>query len=355
MPNDTGLPATSMVSDEVLQGMLAEIKSAGGLFLPSPFWDDLAKKHISELELYGFENFKRTLSLKYFTWGMKGLIAQQSWPTLKAWIRDPSSDIFCAHVLKNAEGKQPEPFNFWQRKIYAFFVAAMAKEVIKNDSLGLVDKVGDPKLGNPLYVALKDGRNVTQDLINSVYEYYCITENGARGEGAQETILEIGAGYGRLAPIFLTARPNTKYWIVDIPPALYVSQKYLEALYGNHKIFKFRHFDRYDDVQDEVENSDICFFTPNQITMLPGKKVDFVICISNLHEMTREQIDFYYNQIDRICRGIFYTKQWMKSIALSNGFSIAHGEYPIKPNWRTVYDRRHHHQTWFFESLHDLS
>lgn len=76
------------------------------------------------------------------------------------------------------------------------------------------------------------------------------------------TILELGAGYGRTAYFFLKMIPNLKYVFVDIPPALYIAEKYICNQFKDKKIFKFRKFNSYNEIKEEFEISDIVFSSP---------------------------------------------------------------------------------------------
>ena len=53
--------------------------------------------------------------------------------------------------------------------------------------------------------------------------------------------------------------------LVDIPPALYVAQRYLSSVFEDRKIFRFRPFDDFDQVQSEFEDAHIIFLTPNRV------------------------------------------------------------------------------------------
>ena len=119
----------------------------------------------------------------------------------------------------------------------------------------------------------------------------------------------------------LTALPRATYTIVDIPPSLYLSQRYLSQLFGADQVFAFRPFTRFDDVRDEFMAARIRFVASPQLPLLPPKLFDRLVNISSLHEMSRPQIENYLVQIDRVCRGRFYTKQWRVSQAAVNGGS----------------------------------
>lgn len=113
------------------------------------------------------------------------------------------------------------------------------------------------------------------------------------------TILEIGAGYGRIPYVLLAEGEIKKFIIVDIPPALYVSQLYLTNIFPGKKIFRFRPFENFTEIQKEFEEADLVFLAPDQFELLPSKSVDITIGINCFQEMVDEQIISYFNLIDR--------------------------------------------------------
>lgn len=345
--------AASAKTPPELAAMLREFNQADTLFKPSPFWEKLALQHFDELEKFGFGNFKRTVSLRYFTWGILEILARQAHPLVWSWLKRPDFKVFLAKSVADQPGAVVPGFKWPASKIYAMFVALLVREVGKTDHRGLLRRIKEPVLGAPLLVDVGGGLTVSQDICNSVHEYLRST-SALPDDDRPIHVLEIGAGYGRLLPVFAAARPGSKYWIVDIPPALYVSQRYVSELFPDKKTFKFRHFDRFEDVRAEVAAADFCFFQANQIGMLPAQSVDVTVCISNLHEMTLDQIRHYYDEIGRLTRGYFYTKQWIRSHMKENGFTIRREEYPAKPGWQPVFNRQHDIQSWFFEALYKV-
>jgi putative sugar O-methyltransferase len=331
-----------------LASMLNTLRGADEIYRPSPFWEKLATEHIAQLEKNGFENFKRTINLRYFNWGLLGIFAQHVMPLAFWWLKSGRGNPLSARIAD--QGSSDSIYGTLGSRVYATHVALLYQRVLADDTKGVFSRCSESPIGNPIRVQLDPNTIVTQDLCNSVHEYLRATFS----TDTPKRVMEIGAGYGRLATVFLDASPGTKYWIVDIPPALYVSQRYLSEVYPDKKIFRFRPFDRFSDVEQEVNDSDICFFLSNQIEMLPDKSVDVSLCVSNLHEMTRAQIVHYFQQIDRLTSGTFYTKQWMRSIARENGFSISQNEYPVMPHWTERFNARHPLQSWFFEAAYDI-
>ncbi len=337
-----------------LEAMFTEVRSAAPVFHPSKLWERFAKTHASEIDRYGFAQLKKTLAMNYFNFALVGILAQSLLPALWEWIKHPTGHPLAARMADDPNAPHELKYKGLPGKIYAIYVALLYNQTRRRDGDGLLGKIEEPPFGGPHLVRLSNGWTTTQDLCNSIFEFHSITR-GIGKAGAGRLFIELGAGYGRLAYVFLKAHPGCKYWIIDLPPALYVSQEYLSAVFPDLKVFRFRHFNSFDEVAAEVEACDIGFFSANQIRLLPDKVADVFIAISNLHEMTREQIDLYFQEIDRLTRGIFYTKQWLSSrTTTEEGFVVRRGEYPVKAEWEQLYDERHPLQSWFFHALYAI-
>ena len=167
--------------------------------------------------------------------------------------------------------------------------------------------------------------------------------------------MELGSGYGRTAYVHLTLRPDCRYVLVDIPPALYVCEKYLSDVFKDRNIFLFRPFENYEDIEEEYEQADIVFLMPNQLELLPEKSVDLFVNISCLHEMRMDQIEYYFTLIEKLTRKYFYSKQWWETKVPYENVIIRQADYPVNEHWRHIYTRTCKVQGLMFESLYDLS
>lgn len=324
--------------------MLDSMSDGNSVYLPSKYWQALARIHAEQLDAHGFENFKRTVATHYFTWTygsdfrshLLSLVRRaplSEWPGLLRGLtwRGVSLTLDRRHSLT-----------------LAIFTRLVWSHASRHDPLKLLNVLEEPEIGSPFQIYM-NGRLISQDLANSVLEFYSATEESS---GVRE-VCELGAGYGRLAYVFLNVLP-CRYTIIDIPPALCVSERYLSEVFPDKKVFSFREFCGYEEVCEEFESSDIRFLLPHQAEMLPDKSVDLFLNISSLHEMTREQVSAYFRMIGRLTRGRFYTKQWMEG---RNGVDMVWlrlDDYPVPATWRELYTRPAEVQTNFFEALYDV-
>ena len=329
-------------------------QDAPDIYLPSPFWESLAATNIAQLRDGGFGNFKRTVNMKYFNWNILGIVRHQLLPVFRYWLKVQDWSVFSAGFPKPYDPihKGIKSFNPLSAFIYRVYVAMLWHYVSGEDSMGLLKKLEEPAIGNPFGIDYK-GIRTSQDVCNSIHEFY-MADGHAAADGRPWNVAELGAGYGRVGYVFLKALPACTYTIIDIPPALNLAQEYLSAVFPQEKVFKFRRFRNFEEVREEFEASRIRFIAAHQIELLPAKQFDRILNISSLHEMTMEQITNYLQQIDRICRGKFYTKQWKVSRAKTNGFVIMENEYPIPVSWRCLYHRQHPIQRMFFEALYSI-
>ena len=120
---------------------------------------------------------------------------------------------------------------------------------------------------------------------------------------------------------------SLRYWVFDIPPALFIAEWYLQKVLPGRRIFAFRPFDDFETVRAELEVADVAFFTANQIALLPDACVDAFVNISSLHEMRQPQIDNYIQQMARTARDVIYLKQWIEFNNLADDILVTRASY----------------------------
>lgn len=335
------------LNKKILSSMLRHLEQAPAIYQPSDHWRYLNKIHLQQIG-EEFEEFKRTINMRYFNWGTVGILAHQLRPIFREIVKKRNFNPITNSSFQKDHARNN--FNPLSKLFYRIYVASLFDFVGRVDSYNLLSNIEEPVEGMPHLIRYR-GRDTSQDLCNSIFEFYSATYKISNNKNLE--VGEIGAGYGRLAFVFLKANPNTKYTIIDIAPALYVSQEYLLKIFPKEKTFTYREFKSFKDVAKEYNSARIRFMTADQIELLPNKIFNLIVTVSTLHEMTPDQISHYINQSDRLCRDFFYFKQWKKALYKESGY-IKEDEYPIPPRWKKIYHRRHKIQRMFFEALYKV-
>ena len=330
-----------------LDEMFSALRGARPEVLPSKYWEELNRTNLEQLSVHGYESFKRTLALNYFTFivSRKDVQLRFLQEHLPAWVVARSA---AASALRGRH-----PGLVWKQSLlYTYHTLLIWEYVRRTRPGGIPAGLSEPDEGGPFRIH-SGGNLISQDLANSILEYQSITEP-LTVPGELKTVMELGAGYGRTAFVFLRLMPSVRYVVVDIPPALYVAERYLSSQFRDRKIFPFRQFSSYDDIREEFESAQIAFLLPNQAEMLPDRSVDLTVNISSLHEMRMDQVRFYFDQIARLTRRWFYLKEWKMSRNPFEKEQFGENDYPIRPGWERIFHRECRVQTEFFEAMYRL-
>jgi putative sugar O-methyltransferase len=337
---------------ERLNAMFSSLEAGDILARPSKYWVELNKMNLAQLQRHGYENFKRTIALNYFTF-----VRILPWDSqFRFLLRRLPIGVSLACVKRSLFARKHNYFSLFNRiqsLLYNFLTFASWEytrgAVSDTDLLAL----REPEDGNPAETRDKSGALVSQDLANSILEVSAMGPKLAPGS----VVLELGAGYGRDAYVVLATNPGIKYVIVDIPPALWVAETYLRRQFPSHRIFHYREFASFKDIEREFNECDIAFFLSTQITRLPDGLADLAVNISSLHEMRPEQIAFYFSQFDRLLKvgGQFYFKEWKRGALPFENLVIRQKDYPIPASWNCELSRDAPIQTRFFEARYRKS
>jgi len=321
--------------------MFAAMRDAPPIYQPSKFWEEVTALHLYLLERDGPERFKQTLNNSYFQMDLAAY--RRALPRLLAdWLMHPDLSVLRAKAAMPSGGRVP----WMMRSVMALYY----EYVQRRDWTGVLDKVDEPELGAPTTFQL-NGKTFTQDLLNSTLEFGTIS-HWLPSEQPPRTVAELGAGYGRLAYVFAQMMPAARYVIVDIPPTLYMSQWYLTRVLPDVATFRFRPFTSYAEVAPEIEAARLVFVEPQQLALFPRESVDLFITISSLAEMRPEQVAHYLAEIDRVCDGHFYMKQWQVAHNPFDDVLLRESDYVVPAHWALVKRRSSLVPGRFFERMY---
>jgi putative sugar O-methyltransferase len=339
-----------------LTEMTRELEESPPVFHASDLWRTLSERNLEQLEDDGFDEFKRTVNGHYFQFIPSATKRSEQWVAVRNdFLRHPRPGVMRARMVDGFEIPDlwGQAARRMRRRRHAFYVSALWEKIRRRDRQGLLDRLEEPEIGHPVAVQHR-GRTISEDLCNSAGEMISMLE-GMEVESLRpgEHVVELGAGYGRLAWAFLAAFPGIRYTVVDIPPALAISQRYLTEAFPERRAFRFRRFGSGEEVREELERSEIAFLTPNQLDLLPPLNADLFATISSLHEMRPDQIAHYLRAADRhTAGGHFYFKQWESYWNPTDDVTVGRDDYPVPESWEPVYSRRHPIQTLFFEAMY---
>lgn len=320
----------------------ADLAAGDPVFQPSAFWTELSLQHKQSLDPRRLSRFKRTLNNHYMQWLPGSMDDPRVKLPLKSFAERPSmvavqvANSLRADPLLDEETSGFGDFNPFSNPdyhlFYAFYTGLLWQLMMNEAADDLHTRIEEPELGAPIAFDYK-GQRISQDLAQSLLEYGRIKELTRKLDlSKRRTYLELGAGYGRLAYVFLSSAP-CRYVIVDIAPALVVSKWYLSRVFPEKRVFGFKPFENYSDVEAELERADIVFLSPNQLPLLPDAFADVSISISSLHEMTKDQIGRYKELLQAKTCGAIYLKQWKSWRNPLDNIVLNSEDYYLSPPW----------------------
>ncbi len=328
----------------LIKQMSAVLESGDEIYKPSLYWQELNTRHEDSLYDNGIDQFKNTQNLQYFNFIMSsvkdGLFKRQIqlWPT-------HFDDSMIETIFENKEILPPH-----MAEIYRIYVSLLWGLTKHHDQLGQFEQLSEPLVGNPFRIRRGDGY-ISQDLCNSYREYQAVVIGSYPERSPNGRVIgELGSGYGRVGYVF-GMLSNARYCFFDIPPALAIAQAYFQKIFPDRKIFGFRDFRNFAQVEAEIASSQFAFFTANQIEQFPDSYFDTFINISSLHEMKKNQIAHYLNQFDRLTKTSIYLKQWILSGNHVDNIIVTANDYPLPDHWQAAIDQIDLVAPLFFERL----
>jgi hypothetical protein len=148
----------------------------------------------------------------------------------------------------------------------------------------------------------------------------------------------------------LRLNPNASYVCADLPETLLISQSYLPTTLPGVA------------VRDYMQNREgmkldepgLHFIGSHDLPRIGDRSVDYFLNIASFQEMRNSQVEGYLADIDRICRGVFYTRQISRT-NFKDGFVVSGDEYyPFPSRWERKFIRNCDEWSGYFEAAFRL-
>lgn len=222
------------------------------------------------------------------------------------------------------------------------------------DRWGLLDTLEEPELGDGTYI-LYEGRRLSLDLLQSIDEFYRIQEAAGFAQNDRVVFCELGAGYGRLADVVLSAMPNAVYLIIDLPESLLLSQSYLTARHPEASAALYPDSAAAIAEPRKAGGPRLIFGLPHELKTVKPGQVDAFVNVYSFMEMNREQIETYFGLIEGLKARTLYIKQHKREANIYDGSFYTKDTYPFRPGWIKLYEGTCELFEHVFEAAYRLS
>lgn len=155
-------------------------------------------------------------------------------------------------------------------------------KIVKLDTLGVLDSIMD----NPTWGVL-----TATEILYSINAHIPILTEPL-------TLVDLGAGWGRIGHVLRSFNKNARYIIYDLPESLLISLTYLPAMTGD-VAHPYNHLS---------DDPGVYFLAAHKLLELPDKSADVFINVASFQEMVHHYINAYLDIIDEKAK-TFYSMQ----------------------------------------------
>ncbi len=151
--------------------------------------------------------------------------------------------------------------------------------------------------------------------------------------------LDIGSGNGNLVNLLTHEYSPKVYCLVDLPESLINAIIFLRKYYPKSLFFFPNEINSQEEITSIISSSSInettkfVFLTPWQANYIPSNTFSFCSNITSFQEMTKEQVNIYFDLIERITikDGLFLCVNRVEKIPVnSNAFHVEQTAEPIR-------------------------
>lgn len=302
-----------IISDDftLLDEMMADCRHLKECFRPTPYWAGYVDSMVDMLRCGALNDF-RANKIGAMIGGL------ESDPPLIQY------DLNRSRLLSNKYSRKIpyfQEFLGWASNILNKAVARMpvtvahgitvddilmlaynfAEAVGRRNGAAPLDKVADSALGHPMRMFQVEGRPYTMGFLR-YYMRYTYAARYIDFSTARITV-ELGAGSGMQTAMIKRLHPEMIFVIFDMPPSLYVGERYLDSLFPGDVV-------GYRQCKDipglsSLQPGKIYFFPNWRISMLDTAQYDIFWNARSMTEMEPEIVSMYLSHVTRGAKHIY--------------------------------------------------
>lgn len=314
---------------ELLDLMLSDMAAAPALYQPTNYWRSYVARGVAELRAIGLRDFRRRRdsvlgsfgATDIFPWvyrrkprhaghpvasvakAMIELLADCSWGPVRTAMR------YAALAVAGADDED---------LLTACYEAARAA----GEAAGArpLEAWTSSRVGNPDAVFVRDGREYT---LIGLY-YYAMYAHAARRIDFPKAshYAEIGSGAGRQVELLRALFPTMRFLLFDIPPQLYVCERYLASLYPD-SVISYRETRAWKTLP-ALPPGAIAILGSSRLPEISGLGWDVFWSSASFGEMEPDVVLNYLGFVDRATRKSVFLHQRMagKELAAEGGHGV---------------------------------
>ena len=247
-------------------------------------------------------------------------------------------------------GPQPASMQVYTSLNWLYYQTLLPRDVDGYLKRGL-----DPAPGGTGDQVIIDGRPMSVDFLQSVDEAFSIRDAlKTIGATSPRVIIELGAGYGRLANVCREIFPECSYVILDLPEALLCSSTWLAQTRPGEVVpyAESRTLKRLD--RELLASKPIWTLGAQQIENLSDGCGDVFVNAYSFAEMPVASIENYFSHIDRLIDGVFYTKQRREENNVVDNVTVTPATYPVRERWTRLSEKLSTLYEAFFEATYRI-
>lgn len=161
-----------------------------------------------------------------------------------------------------------------------------------------ISEIVDSGLGNPADKMNIGGKIYTHNFLRFFHRFTVM--NSFYSFENINYFLEIGGSYGGQIEVLLKLYPHMRVYFIEIPPQLYVAERYLNAVFPG-EVVNYQDVRKMDSISRESFNDrKIILMTPWQLERLGDRQAEAFTNQFSFQEMSRDTVETYCKQLQRI-------------------------------------------------------